>query len=118
MGHSSLITGPERRRRWRDEEKHAILMEAFSPGAVVVAVARQYEISTSLIYKWRGEAMAMVARTTGEFVPAVIVEDPPEAKAVVQPAPAIVVELAGGVRVTIGASAPASMVSATLRALR
>jgi hypothetical protein len=30
----------------------------------------------------------------------------------------IVVELAGGVRVTIGASAPVSMVSATLRALR
>ena len=118
MSHSSLITGPERRRRWRDDEKHAILMAAFTPGAIVVEVARQYEISTSLIYKWRGEAMAMAARTTGEFVPAVIVEDPPEAKAAVQPAPAIVVELAGGVRVTIGASAPASMVSATLRALR
>jgi transposase len=118
MSHSSLITGPERRRRWRDDEKHTILMAAFSPGAVVVEVARQYEISTSLIYKWRGEAMAMAARTTGEFVPAVIVEDPRELRAAVQPAPAIVVELAGGVRVTIGASAPASMVSATLRALR
>ena len=118
MSHSSLITGPERRRRWRDDEKHAILMAAFSPGAIVVEVARQYEISTSLIYKWRGEAMAMSARTTGEFVPAVIVEDPPGAEPTVQPAPAIVVELAGGVRVTIGASAPVSMVSATLRALR
>jgi len=37
--------------------KHAILVAAFSPGAVVVEVARQYEISTSLIYKWRSEAM-------------------------------------------------------------
>jgi transposase len=118
MSHSSLIMGPERRRRWRGAEKHAILISAFSPGAVVVEVARQYEISTSLIYKWRAEAMAMAARTTGEFVPAVIVEDPPEVRSTVQPAPAIVVELAGGVRVTIGASAPASMVSATLRALR
>ena len=118
MSHSSLITGPERRRRWRDEEKHAILIAAFSPGAIVVEVARRYEISTSLIYKWRAEAMATAARTTGEFVPAVIVEDPSEQKTAAQPAPAIVVELAGGVRVTIGASAPASMVSATLRALR
>jgi transposase len=118
MSHSSLITGPERRRRWHDDEKHAILVAAFSPGAVVVEVARQYEISTSLIYKWRSEAMAMATRTPGDFVPAVIVEDPPETKATVQPAPAIVVELAGGVRVTIGASAPVSMVSATLRALR
>jgi len=49
MSHSSLITGPERRRRWRDDEKHAIVMAAFSPGAIVVEVARQYEISTSLI---------------------------------------------------------------------
>jgi transposase len=118
MSHSSLITGPERRRRWRDDEKHTILMAAFSPGAVVVEVARQYEISTSLIYKWRAEAMAMAAQTAGEFVPAVIVADPAEVKSTAQPAPAIVVELAGGVRVTIGPSAPVSMVSATLRALR
>jgi transposase len=118
MSHSSLITGPERRRRWRDDEKHAILVAAFSPGAVVVEVARQYEISTSLIYRWRGEAMGMAARSPGDFVPAVIVEDPPAAKPTVQPTAMIVVELAGGVRVTIGASAPVSMVSATLRALR
>jgi len=73
MSHSSLITGPERRRRWRDDEKHAILMAAFAPGAVVVEVARQYESSTSLIYKWRSEAMAMAARIPGDFIPAVIV---------------------------------------------
>jgi transposase-like protein len=40
MSHSSLITGPERRRRWRDDEKHAILMAACSPGAIVVEVAQ------------------------------------------------------------------------------
>ena len=60
----------------------------------------------------------MAAQTAGEFVPAVIVADPAEVKSTVQPAPAIVVELAGGVRVTIGASAAPLMVSATLRALR
>jgi transposase len=120
MSHSVLITGPERRRRWRDDEKQAILMAAFSPGAVVVEVARQHEISTSLIYKWRSDAMAMAARSTGDFVPAVVVEDPDNVKATAaaEPAPAIVVELASGARVTIGATATVSMVTAALRALR
>ena len=69
MSHSSLITGPERRRRWHDDEKHAILVAAFSPGAVVVEVARQYEISTSLIYKWRSEAMAMAVKSRANLSP-------------------------------------------------
>ena len=32
MSQITLLTGPERRRRWRDEERLAILEEAFSPG--------------------------------------------------------------------------------------
>ena len=79
-------------------------------------ISRQYEVSTSLIYKWRREVLASQAEA--QFIPAVIVDGPPEAEPAVHHEPAIVVELAGGVRVTIGASAPASMVSATLRALR
>lgn len=39
----------ERSRRWRAEHKLAIFSEAFSPSAIVSEVARQYEISTSLI---------------------------------------------------------------------
>jgi transposase len=93
------------------------LVAAFSPGAIVVEVARQYEVSTGLIYKWRAEAMVMGTRATGEFVPALIVEDPPD-KSEREPAPAIVVELASGVRVTISGSAPAAAITAALRALR
>ena len=44
MAHTSLITGPERRRRWRAEHKAAVLEEAFQPGAVVADVARRYEV--------------------------------------------------------------------------
>ena len=91
-------------------------MAAFAPGSVVADISRQYEVSTSLIYKWRREVLASQAEA--QFIPAVIVDGPPEAEPAVHHEPAIVVELAGGVRVTIGASAPASMVSATLRALR
>ena len=49
-------------------------MAAFAPGAIVADVSRQFEISTSLIYKWRREAMA--ARAEGQFVPAVIADGP------------------------------------------
>jgi transposase len=86
------------------------LVAAFSPGAIVVEVARQYEVSTGLIYKWRAEAMVMGTRATGEFVPALIVEDPPD-KSEREPAPAIVVELASGVRVTISGSAAAAAIT-------
>jgi transposase len=116
MSRLTVITGRERRRRWSSGERREILMAAFAPGSVVADISRQYEVSTSLIYKWRREVLASQAEA--QFIPAVIVDGPPEAEPAVHHEPAIVVELAGGVRVTIGASAPASMVSATLRALR
>jgi transposase len=53
MSHVTLLTGPERRRRWNEEDQCRILAAAFAPGATVAAVARQYDVATSLIYKWR-----------------------------------------------------------------
>jgi hypothetical protein len=35
MGQITVFSGPERRRRWSDEERLQILTEAFSPGACV-----------------------------------------------------------------------------------
>ena len=116
MAHVTLMTGPERRRRWSSEERRQILMGAFTPGAVVADVSRQYEVSTSLIYKWRREVMA--ARAEAQFVPAVIVDGPLNLEPAARSEPAIVVELASGARVTIGAAASVLMVSAALRALR
>ncbi|WP_352742071.1 transposase [Mesorhizobium sp. M0676] len=62
MSHVTLLTGPERRRRWSEEDQCRILAAAFAPGATVVTVARQYDVATSLIYKWRGTVRA---RETG-----------------------------------------------------
>ncbi|WP_165418807.1 transposase [Sphingobium xenophagum] len=39
-----MTTGPERRRRWSDEERLHILTKAFAPGASVLAVARRLNI--------------------------------------------------------------------------
>jgi transposase len=53
MGEIHILTGPERRRRWSDTEKRAIVAPAFAPGAVVSAVARRADVCSSLIYRWR-----------------------------------------------------------------
>ena len=49
-----ILTGPERRRRWSDEEKIAIVLEAGRGDLSVAAVARRHDITRQHIYQWRG----------------------------------------------------------------
>lgn len=55
-----IRVGVERRRRWGRDEKLRILRESLEPNAVVSEVARRNEISSSLIYTWRRQALAGV----------------------------------------------------------
>ncbi len=55
MGQVHFITGVERRRRWSDDQKRAIVAAAFAPGAVVSEVARRADVSSCLIYRWRND---------------------------------------------------------------
>ena len=55
MARVEVITGPERRRRWTDEQKQAIVAETLEPGAVVAEVARRAEVGPGQIYRWRQE---------------------------------------------------------------
>ena len=48
-----IITGVERRRRWRLEEKLRIVAEVEEPGASFAAVARRHEVSRGLLWNWR-----------------------------------------------------------------
>jgi transposase len=48
-----IITGVERRRRWRVEDKLRIVAEADTPGAIISHVARRYHISRGLLSNWR-----------------------------------------------------------------
>jgi hypothetical protein len=66
-GPRNVDDGPERRRRWGSEDRRQIFMAAFAPGAIVADVSRQFEVSTSLIYKWRREVLA--TQTEGQFCP-------------------------------------------------
>ncbi len=115
MGQTIVITGPERRRRWSDEQKRALLAEAFCPGGNVADVCRRADICTSLLYRWRQSRMA--ERGAPAFVPAVMM-DAPRAAELSGTDAVILVELAAGIRVTIAAAASPTVIAATLGALR
>ncbi|MBB6229202.1 transposase-like protein [Polymorphobacter multimanifer] len=55
MGQITVFSGPERRRRWNDEQRLQILTEAFAPGACPTEVARRHEISTGQLYTCRNK---------------------------------------------------------------
>jgi transposase len=115
MSYSTVILGPERRRRWSEEQKRDLLVEAFGPGGNVTETARRAEVHTSLLYRWR--RALRTEGTASSFVPALLVDAPDRAPNRAD-GPVIIVELAGGVRVNVTAAAPASLVAATLKALR
>ncbi|MBB4860946.1 transposase [Novosphingobium chloroacetimidivorans] len=121
MGQVTVMSEPERRRRWSHDERLQILRDAFSPGACVAEVARRYDVSTALIYIWRRKLReAGVERAAPELA------SPGFAEAVIQDGgavtptlgPLIVVDLARDRRVSIFASASPALVAAALKALR
>lgn len=50
-----VISGVERRRRWRVEDKLRIVAEAERPGAVISIVARRHDVSRALLCHWRSQ---------------------------------------------------------------
>ena len=117
MARVEVITGPERRRRWSDEQKRAIVAESWAPGAIVSEVARRAAVGPGQIYRWRKEfravsdGFAQVLIAAPE-VPASRAEEPRSAAE-----PAIEVELAGKARVRIPGSVPAALAAAVVKAL-
>jgi len=95
MGRMTLMTGGDRRRQWSREERARILAEIAEPGAVVAEVARRADVCTSLVYKWRREALRREAAS--RFAPVVIEPAPAvlasATAAKVEDAAAIIVEV-------------------------
>jgi transposase len=109
MERVEVITGIERRRRWSEEQKRAIVAESFALGAVVSTVARRADVSAGQIYRWQ-EMRAAVAG----FAPLLIAApDNPTSNGVdggrFCGGPAIEVEFAGKVVVRIPGSIPAEL---------
>ncbi|TPK70793.1 transposase [Mesorhizobium sp. B2-4-17] len=114
MSQMTILTGPERRRRWSEEDQCRILAAAFAPGATVAAVARQYDVATSLIYKWR--RMARACETS--FAEVVVVPDEPVAASVPAASPAVIeLEIAGKARLRIPPNTPPALAAAIVKAL-
>ena len=53
MGRIEIITRTERRRRYSEADRAAIVAEADAPGATVREVCRRHGIAESLVYHWR-----------------------------------------------------------------
>jgi transposase len=111
MSRIEVLSSPERRRRWSEEQKRAIVAEAFAPGASVCEIARRFDVVPSLIYRWRHD---LRAAATG-FAEVVVAPGPDHRTMAGQPA--LEIELGGDIRVRIAATAPTELASAIVKAL-
>jgi transposase len=111
MASVEVLAGPERRRRWSVEQRQAIVAAAFGSGAVVRDVARQADVTPSLIYRWRRDL-----RTAANGFARVLVAPAGDGVAVL-PVPAIEIELAGNARMRIPASVSPALAAAVVAAL-
>jgi transposase len=74
-----IISGVERRRQWRVEDKLRIVAEAERPGACFAEVARRHQVSRSVLWAWRKQVRsgALAAEQMPVFLPVQIMPEPP-----------------------------------------
>ncbi len=100
----------QRRRRFRLEEKQAILKAAAEPGATVSEVSRQYGVGRSLIHNWRRQEALAVLGATVRFAPVAVAPERPCGGT-------IEIDLDGGVRLRVDAAVDEEALKRVLRAL-
>jgi transposase-like protein len=120
-----IITGVERRRRWRDEDKLRVLAEAEQPGARTSEVARRHDISRGLLWYWRRQLrqgrLAVPSAPGPMFLPVQISDPVPPgsaAPAVTGADPRIEIVLPDGTCVRVGAEVDTAALRRVLAALR
>jgi transposase len=137
-GRVEILTGPERRRRWSEEEKLQLVEEACRPGHSVSQVARQRGINPSQLFTWRRQARAKgLISDAGSgpsvapaltFTPVKVVDKPaaavrqdarPARRRSSPPGLAVIeIELKSGERVCVEVPADADLVAGIVMALR
>lgn len=75
MTQITVYSGVERRRRWSDDQKLALVEASIAPGASVAAIARDADVTPSSIYRWRRELCGAPARPKG-FAAVAVCPDP------------------------------------------
>jgi len=73
----TVLSGPERRRRWTMAEKLRIVRESLAAGTNVAELARRHDIHPNLVHAWRRQAREglLSAASEGEarFSPVAVV---------------------------------------------
>ena len=79
---ATILSGPERRRRWSAADKLRIIEESLQGDASIADVARRHGIHPNQLYYWRREAgveplsaacaCAMGGDTTSRFIPVTV----------------------------------------------
>ncbi|WP_294124336.1 transposase [Sphingomonas sp.] len=113
-----IITSVERRRRWSEAEKLAILADAAVTS--VSAAARRAGVAASLVFRWRGQ-LGMNGMALPELSPAAVSAFAPvriarEAASSAGPG-TIEIELASGARMRITGVVDVATLSAAIAAL-
>ena len=112
MARIEVLTGRERRRRWSEDQKRAVVSAAFAPGAVVSDVARRADVCPGQIYRWRRGLDGMAESGFAAVIVSPRGDDAPRF-----PGEAIEVELSAA-RVRIPVSTPPALAAAIVGALR
>ena len=123
----TVLSGPERRRRWTSAEKLRIVEESLAPGASVVEVARRHDVHRNLITAWRRQArtgafafepgpMPRQADEVG-FAAVSVAPDRQPSTAPSGTCGAIEIEFSAGARMRITGAVDAATLSAVVAAL-
>jgi transposase len=111
----TVLSGPERRRRWSASEKARIVAASYEPGAVVTDVARRHDVHANLLHHWRRQATRTAEVGGGVKLLPVTVTAP------INPSGAsgsIEIDLGGAVRVRVDAAVDEAALVRVLRVLR
>jgi transposase len=75
-----VITRPERRRKWSDDQKREIVAESLSSGVLASAVARKHDVNPGQLFTWRRQLLAggldSAARSPAGFARVDVVSSP------------------------------------------
>ena len=123
----TVLSGPERRRRWTAAEKLQIVEESLAPAASVVEVARRHDVHPNLLTVWRRQARRGAfasgaeppARSDDEVQFAAVCVAPEQQASTVSSGScgAIEIEFAAGARMRITGTVDAATLKAAMAAL-
>jgi transposase len=123
----TVLSGPERRRRWTTAEKLRIVQESQAPDAMVSEIARRHDIHPNQLHSWRRQVRTGVladadaghgAREGARFAAVAIAPASVLPAAPSDPAAGVIeIEFAAGGRMRITGGVETCLVSAAIETL-